>query len=92
MENVVYILQSETTGKYYIGQTEDLEDRLNRHNRGDSKSTKTGRPWKVVHVERYNTRSETVLRERYLKSPNGFLELKKIKENISKFRNVAQPG
>jgi len=28
----VYILQSEKTGKYYVGQTEDVQARLARHN------------------------------------------------------------
>ncbi|WP_415831470.1 GIY-YIG nuclease family protein, partial [Flavobacterium terrigena] len=32
-------------GKYYIGQTNNMEDRLRRHNSGYSLSTKNGIPW-----------------------------------------------
>ena len=37
MEYWVYILQSESTGRYYVGQTHNLADRLVCHN-----SEKTG--------------------------------------------------
>ncbi|MDD3723564.1 MAG: GIY-YIG nuclease family protein, partial [Lutibacter sp.] len=35
----VYILQSELTGKYYCGQTQNLQHRLLRHNNGLEKYT-----------------------------------------------------
>ncbi len=56
----VYILLSEKTGKFYIGSTGDLEDRLFRHNSGWSKSTKSGRPWQLVYSETFSTRSEAM--------------------------------
>ena len=31
---VVYVLRSESTGRYYTGCTEDLENRLHEHNAG----------------------------------------------------------
>jgi putative endonuclease len=34
----VYILQNETTGKLYKGQTSDLEKRIERHNTDESGS------------------------------------------------------
>ncbi|PIS27890.1 MAG: excinuclease ABC subunit C, partial [Candidatus Marinimicrobia bacterium CG08_land_8_20_14_0_20_45_22] len=30
---------------YYIGQTQDLANRLNEHNSGESKSTRAGIPY-----------------------------------------------
>src|SRR5216684_5991134 len=36
----VYILQSETTGRFYIGSTDDLERRLAEHLRGHSPATR----------------------------------------------------
>ncbi|WP_207915821.1 GIY-YIG nuclease family protein [Flavobacterium caseinilyticum] len=42
---IVYIIQSEISFKYYTGQTNDLADRLYRHNSGFSLSTKSGMPW-----------------------------------------------
>ena len=59
----VYILKSEKDLSYYIGQTKDLKDRIERHNSGRSKSTKFRIPWKLVYKESFNTRSEAVKRE-----------------------------
>jgi putative endonuclease len=36
----VYILHSESSGHYYIGQTQDLNKRIHRHNANQSKYTK----------------------------------------------------
>ena len=60
----VYILESLSTGEYYIGQTDNLRMRLERHNAGMNLSTKHAKPWKVIYVEDYNTRSEATRRER----------------------------
>ena len=68
MDFLVYILQSSKNGKLYIGQTQYLADRLYRHNKGYSKSTRSGVPWKLIHSEKFSTRSEAVKRERYLKT------------------------
>ncbi len=62
-----YILQSKTSGKYYIGQTNDLEDRLYRHNAGHNKSTKGRGPWVVVYSQLFESRDEAVALERKLK-------------------------
>lgn len=82
MNYFVYILRSEKSGRFYIGQTHDLGQRLKRHNGGRSTFTKTDRPWDLIFSESYSTRSEAVRRERYLKSPQGWKELKEIKKVI----------
>lgn len=84
----VYVLQSESTGRYYIGQGKDLRVRLKKHNNGESRSTKGGRPWRLVYSEDYPTRSEAVRRERYLKSPKGWKELQEIKDRITSERSA----
>jgi putative endonuclease len=44
----VYILQSESSGRFYIGQTNDLEKRMHYHNFGDAdKYTLRYRPWRI---------------------------------------------
>jgi putative endonuclease len=45
MEYYTYILRSKTTGKYYCGQTNNMSDRILRHNSGRNKYTKHGVPW-----------------------------------------------
>jgi len=63
-----YILFSKKIDRYYIGSTGNLEDRLNRHNQGRSKATRSGAPeWKLVFFEEYSSRRDAVNREFYLK-------------------------
>jgi putative endonuclease len=52
----VYVLRSEFDGEYYIGQTQNLENRLALHNRGKVKSTRLRRPLKLVGYEVLPTR------------------------------------
>ena len=86
----MYILYSQRLDKYYIGQTDDLEDRVDRHNAGRSGYTKPGRPWELAYTEQFKTRSEAVKREMFLKSPAGWLQLKKIKKQIQSERSAAR--
>jgi putative endonuclease len=64
----VYILQSDSDGSYYVGSTQDLNERLQRHNEGRSKYTKAKRPWQLVFHEEYPDRSSAVKRELQIKS------------------------
>ena len=63
----LYILQSESTGRFYIGQTEHVSERVAYHNAGYSKSLKNRGPWKLVFHEEHATRSSAVRRERQIK-------------------------
>jgi putative endonuclease len=63
----VYILQSESTRRYYVGQTQNLDDRIRYHQANYSKYLKNRGPWKLVHVEEFATRAEAMRRERYIK-------------------------
>lgn len=64
----VYILQSDKTGKFYVGSTGNLEDRITRHNSGRSKATKNGIPWKLVYTEEFQTRNDAYKREMEIKA------------------------
>ncbi len=64
----VYFLKSSANGDLYVGSCADLDARLRRHNGGLVKSTKPYRPWQLLGHEEYNTRSEAVRRERFLKT------------------------
>ena len=63
----VYILESEKDSSFYIGQTNDLQKRLAFHNQGLSKYTSRKIPWYIVYFEEYNTKTEAIQRERFLK-------------------------
>ena len=64
----VYILLSETTNHYYIGHTQDVEQRLAYHNANYSKSLRNRGPWRLVYEEEYKTRAQAMRRERQIKS------------------------
>jgi putative endonuclease len=64
---IVYILHSESTSKYYTGQTDNLENRLKRHNSGLSLSTKSGKPWGLIYQIGFSTRSEAMNLEQKIK-------------------------
>ena len=63
----LYILKSNKNGKYYVGSTHDLENRLKQHNYGKIKSTKSLVPLKIVYTERYSTNTDARKRELYIK-------------------------
>ena len=67
MKYYTYILQSDKDGSFYIGQTENLEERLEKHNLSLSKYTSNKIPWKIVFFEEFETRKEAISRERFLK-------------------------
>ncbi len=63
----VYILYSEKIDRFYIGFTDDLLWRLQRHNQGWGRFTKKGIPWKIVYNEAFQTKSEAIKREAEIK-------------------------
>ncbi len=54
--HIVYILYSAKLDRYYTGATDNLEDRLRRHNGGRSLATKAGVPWELVYIEAFDTK------------------------------------
>ena len=67
-EFYTYILYSENHNKFYIGQTQNLEERLNRHNSGMVKSTSKYGPYVLAWYMTFPSRSLAMDRERKLKN------------------------
>jgi putative endonuclease len=66
----VYVIQN-PAGRFYIGHTAELEQRLANHNRTDKisgKFTRKNGPWILVWSEEHPNRSSAMLREREVKS------------------------
>jgi putative endonuclease len=63
----VYILEAVENKRYYIGQTENLEERVKKHNEGKNQSTRPYIPWQLKWCKGYDTRSEAIKVERKLK-------------------------
>lgn len=64
----VYILRSLKNNDIYIGSTENITKRFILHNKGKVKSTKAYRPWQLLEKEEFNSRSDAVKHERFLKT------------------------
>ncbi len=63
----VYILQSESDHSFYIGYTSDLNRRLEEHNSGHTRYTSHKRPWAVAYDEEFNSKTDALKREKFLK-------------------------
>ena len=57
-----YILRSLSTGRFYVGHTANLSNRIARHNNNRSPSLKNRGPWELVHAEEFSTRAEAARR------------------------------
>ena len=66
-----YILKSVVDGTLYAGNTENIERRLQEHNRGKMKYTKRKMPWILVYKELFSTRTDAMKREKFFKSGRG---------------------
>jgi putative endonuclease len=71
MDYYVYAIKSLVKSYIYVGLTSSIEKRLNQHNKGQNRSTKAYRPFKLIYTEAFKTRIEARNREIYLKSGIG---------------------
>ena len=81
----VYVLEN-PAGRFYIGHTDNLEQRLQNHNRTDElngKWTRKNGPWTLKWSESHPTRSAAVMRERQIKAMKSS---KWIRENLLSMR------
>jgi len=84
MKFYAYILESQTSGRYYIGHSQDLIERLNRHNSGMVKATKNKGPWSLIYSEIFDNKLEANQRELEIKSKKSMIYIKKLLEKVEK--------
>ena len=63
----VYILYSRSADRYYVGQTENVESRLESHGSGISPYTSHAKDWRLVYTEEFAIRQEAIRRENEIK-------------------------
>ncbi|MBI4239909.1 GIY-YIG nuclease family protein [Candidatus Uhrbacteria bacterium] len=61
----VYVIQNEL-GELYYGYTNELKQRIERHNKGLSFATK-GHTWRLIYFEGYKDKTDACNREKQLK-------------------------
>jgi putative endonuclease len=64
----VYILFSEKLNRYYIGQTQDLTERLRKHRFSKDHYTGKADDWVLKYKEEYSNREDAISRECLIKS------------------------
>lgn len=68
----VYMLQSiASPGRYYVGFTENLADRLNVHNAGKVPHIRKFLPWRIETAVAFCVKEKALAFERYLKTASG---------------------
>jgi putative endonuclease len=63
----VYILYSQSIGKYYVGHTNDFDRRFHEHNSRQTKYSSIGIPWNLVYKIETESRSEAMKLETKIK-------------------------
>ncbi len=63
----VYILFSKTRDKYYIGSSQNIEQRVKKHNEKHKGFTGHTKDWVLVYSEEFQTLSEARNRELQIK-------------------------
>ena len=89
MKYFLYILYSLAFKRTYVGQTDNLSERLTKHNSGKVRSTKSFTPWVIIYTESFTTRANAMKREKWFKSPVG---RKKISEILNDYLQTEDNG
>ena len=71
----VYILLSLKDGKKYTGYTKNLPSKFKAHQKGEVKSTKDRRPFKLIYFEGCLNQQDATKREKHLKTHYGKMYL-----------------
>jgi len=66
-----YILKSLKDNNQYVGYTEDLNKRIEKHKKGLVLATKHRKPLKLIYFEACLNKQDAKQREIYLKSTRG---------------------
>lgn len=68
----VYMLRSVVDpDRYYVGRTEDLRERVKRHNARHIRHTSKFVPWQVETAVAFRSQAKAILFEKYLKTHSG---------------------
>jgi putative endonuclease len=78
----VYILQSRTSSRFYVGSTNDLIRRFNQHQSRQSPATRHRGPWWMPYYETYSKKSEAVKREYEIKRKRSSNSIRRIIHSV----------
>lgn len=78
MGHYLYILQSKSSLKFYVGISANPEQRLNFHNTIEKGFTSRYRPWKIVFMKECLSKEEAMKFERKIKSWKSSKQIEKL--------------
>ena len=81
MFTYVYLLKSDSDGKFYVGCTSDLRRRIRDHNAGKSFATKGRRPFQLIYYEAHPNQKDAEARELFFKSGWGRQYIQRVLRN-----------
>ncbi|MFY9461897.1 MAG: GIY-YIG nuclease family protein [Candidatus Sungiibacteriota bacterium] len=67
----VYILESKRDSDFYVGLTNDLRSRIEKHNKNQVFATKFRTPFALVYYEAHFNKNDAAAREQFLKTGWG---------------------
>jgi len=63
----VYVLEL-CDGRYYVGSTRNIEERIKEHQNGESRYTKDKLPCRLLAYQEFDTYTEAIIKEKKLKA------------------------
>jgi len=68
MNFYLYVIGSEKKPKKtYVGWTNNVDERLKKHNKGKGAKFTRGRVWKILYTEKFSTKTAAMKREYEIK-------------------------
>ena len=76
-----YILFSAAVNKYYVGASENPEERLKKHNAKNKGFTNQANDWQIVFLKSFETKSEALAYEKQIKNWKSAIKIQKLISN-----------
>ena len=73
-----YILFSDTINKFYVGASENPEERLKKHNTKNKGFTNQASDWQIVFLKSFDTKSEALAYEKQIKKWKSAIKIQKL--------------
>lgn len=87
-----YILYSQEADKFYIGVTENPEERLKKHNNKNKGFTNRANDWKIVFLREFNTKPDALSFEGQIKNWKSRIKIQKLNYRSTKSFNFKSGG
>jgi putative endonuclease len=83
MPHFLYIVYSITSTKYYVGETHNIQERIQKHNEHEyaNSFSKIANDWELVLTFECNDRNSALYLERFIKKMKSKIFIEKIIQN-----------